>query len=163
VSSSDPDVCDQARWFAGQGPKHTPALLSGRRQNRTDNGEVHRTILRAKSAGDLLTQFHHPPTALGQVVGEGDAGIGQEPEHVLLAGTQSPSGSYPLELQTFLSISLMDASLRNARALRVRFSKSFANRRHRLSQASVRSTTQRRGRTSNPLTVSERLTISTLS
>ena len=34
----------------------------------------------------------------------------------------------------------------NARALRVRFSKSLANRRHRLSQAKVRSTTQRLGK-----------------
>ena len=37
----------------------------------------------------------------------------------------------------------------------------FANRRHRLSQAKVRSTTQRLGRTSKPWAVSERLTIST--
>jgi hypothetical protein len=51
----------------------------------------------------------------------------------------------------------------NAGALRVRFSKSLANRRHRLdrlSQAKVRSTTQRLGRTSKPGAVSERLTIS---
>ena len=55
----------------------------------------------------------------------------------------------------------MDASLMNARALRLRVSKSLANRRHRLSQAKVRSTTQRLGRTSKPCAVSERLTIST--
>jgi hypothetical protein len=36
-------------------------------------------------------------------------------------------------------------------AFRVRFSKSFAKRRQRLSHAKVRSTTQRRGRSSNPL------------
>jgi putative transposase len=36
-------------------------------------------------------------------------------------------------------------------------SKSLARRRLRLSQAIVRSTTQRRGRTSNPLAVSDRL------
>ena len=39
-------------------------------------------------------------------------------------------------------------------------SKSLARRRFRLSHASVRSTTQRRGRTTKPLAVSERLTIS---
>ena len=66
-----------------------------------------------------------------------------------------------MKLLSFLSIRRMEASLRNARALRVRFSKSFANRRHRLSQAKVRSTTQRLGRTSKPWAVSERLTIST--
>lgn len=60
----------------------------------------------------------------------------------------SPSGNYSLELLSFLSISRMDASLMNARALRVRFSKSLASRRHRLSQANVRSTTQRPGATS---------------
>ena len=38
-------------------------------------------------------------------------------------------------------------------------SKSLARRRFRLSQASVRSTTQRRGRTTKPLVVSDRLTI----
>ena len=74
---------------------------------------------------------------------------------------KSPSGNYSLELLSFRSIRRIDASLRNARALRVRFSKSLANRRHRLSQANVRSTTQRLGRILNPLTLSERLTIST--
>ena len=38
-------------------------------------------------------------------------------------------------------MSLIDASLMNARALRVRFSKSLASRRQRFSQARVRSTT----------------------
>src|ERR1700677_4565822 len=53
----------------------------------------------------------------------------------------------------------MDASLMNARALRVRFSKSLASRRHRLSQANVRSTTQRLGKILNSVTSSDRLTI----
>ena len=39
------------------------------------------------------------------------------------------------------------------------FSQSFAKRRHLPSHAKVRSTTQRRGRTSKPLALSERLTI----
>ena len=47
----------------------------------------------------------------------------------------------------------IEARRKNAKALRVRFSKSLANRRHRLSQAKVRSTTQRRGRTSKPFGV----------
>ncbi len=54
----------------------------------------------------------------------------------------------------------MDASLRKATALRLRFSQSLANRRQRLSQAIVRSTIQRLGWTTNPLTRSDRLTIS---
>ena len=54
-----------------------------------------------------------------------------------------------------------DASCRNARALRLRLSKSLARRRQRLSHAKVRSTTQRIGRTTKPLAWSERFTIST--
>ena len=64
-------------------------------------------------------------------------------------------------LHSFLSMRRMEDSLRNASALRLRHSQSLANRRHRPSQAKVRSTTQRRGSTTKPLAWSERLTIST--
>ena len=53
----------------------------------------------------------------------------------------------------------MEASLRKASAVRLRFSQSLASRRQRLSQAMVRSTIQRLGSVTNPLTRSERLTI----
>ena len=66
-----------------------------------------------------------------------------------------------LGLQSLLSIIRMDANRRNATAILVRFSKSFASRRHRFSQASVRSTTQRFGMITNPFVWSERFTIST--
>ena len=56
----------------------------------------------------------------------------------------------------------MEASLRKARALRLRFSQSLASRRQRFSQAIVRSTIQRLGNGTNPLARSERLTISVL-
>ena len=56
----------------------------------------------------------------------------------------------------------MEASLRKARALRLRFSQSLASRRQRFSQAMVRSTIQRLGSTTKPLIRSERLTISVL-
>ena len=46
----------------------------------------------------------------------------------------------------------MDASLMKASALRLRFSQSLASRRQRLSQAMVRSTTQRLGWTTKPFT-----------
>src|SRR2546421_12815524 len=52
----------------------------------------------------------------------------------------------------------IEASRRNASALRLRFSQSLASLRQRLSQAKVRSTTQRRGSTTNPFVRSERLT-----
>jgi hypothetical protein len=54
-------------------------------------------------------------------------------------------------LQSFRNMSRMDASRRKANALRLRFSKSLAKRRQRFSQAIVRSTIQRFGRTTNPL------------
>lgn len=47
----------------------------------------------------------------------------------------------------------------HACALAMDFSQSLASRRHRPSQAKVRSTTQRRGSSSKPLAMSERLTI----
>src|SRR6266436_5631579 len=55
----------------------------------------------------------------------------------------------------------IDARRKNASAFRLRFSQSLASLRQRLSQAMVRSTIQRLGNTTNPLTRSERLTIST--
>jgi hypothetical protein len=75
--------------------------------------------------------------------------------------TESPSEKSQLELLSFLTISRIEASLMNARALRFRFSKSLANRRQRLSHAKVLSTTHRLGRTLKPLTAFERLTMST--
>src|SRR5262252_1754195 len=63
-------------------------------------------------------------------------------------------------LQSFRSMRRIEASRRNASALRLRFSQSLASLRQRLSQAKVRSTTQRRGSTTNPFVRSVRLTIS---
>lgn len=57
-------------------------------------------------------------------------------------------------------IILMLAMRAQAVALSMERSKSLARRRQRPSQANVRSTTQRRGRTSKPLSASERLMIS---
>src|SRR6516165_11324831 len=54
----------------------------------------------------------------------------------------------------------IEASRRNASALRLRFFQSFASLRQRLSQAKVRSTTQRRGSTTNPFVRSERFVFS---
>jgi hypothetical protein len=54
-------------------------------------------------------------------------------------------------LQSFRSMRRMEASFKNARALRLRFSQSLARRRQRLSHAMVRSTIQRLGNCTNPL------------
>src|ERR1039458_2034166 len=63
-------------------------------------------------------------------------------------------------LQSFLSMRRMEARRRKASALWLRFSQSLASRRQRLSQAIVRSTIQRFGRTTKPLARSQRRTIS---
>src|SRR5271156_4723831 len=65
-------------------------------------------------------------------------------------------------LQSFRNMRRMEASLRKASALRLRFSQSLASRRQRFNQAMVGSTIQRLGNGRNPLTRSERLTISVL-
>ena len=62
-------------------------------------------------------------------------------------------------LQSFRNMRRMEASLRKARALRLRFSQSLASLRQRFSQPMVRSTIQRLGRTTKPLIRSERFTI----
>ena len=54
----------------------------------------------------------------------------------------------------------MWATKTHATALAIVASRSFPSLRHRPSQARVRSTIQRRGRTSNPLVASDRLMIS---
>jgi hypothetical protein len=65
-------------------------------------------------------------------------------------------------LHSFRNMRRLEASLRKARALRLRFSQSLASRRQRFNQAIVRSTIQRLGNGTNPLARSERLTISVL-
>src|SRR5260370_15325199 len=55
-------------------------------------------------------------------------------------------------LQSFLSMRRIEARRKNASAFRLRSSQSLASLRQRLSQAMVRSTIQRLGKTTNPLT-----------
>jgi hypothetical protein len=54
-------------------------------------------------------------------------------------------------LQSFRSMSRIEARRKNASAVRLRFSQSLVSLRQRLSHASVRSTIQRLGSTTNPL------------
>src|SRR5882672_8141485 len=55
-------------------------------------------------------------------------------------------------LHSFLSMRRIEARRKNASAFRLRFSQSLASLRQRLSHAMVRSTIQRLGKTTNPLT-----------
>ena len=63
-------------------------------------------------------------------------------------------------LASRLSASWMEASVTKVSRVVARFSKSLASRRLRPNQEKVRSTTQRRGKTTKPYTSSFRLTIS---
>src|SRR6266436_2907054 len=83
--------------------------------------------------------------------------IGQVSHTVLESVSKLDQG-----LQSFRSMRRMEASFKNARALRLRFSQSLARRRQRLSHAMVRSTIQRLGNLTNPLAWSDRLMISVL-
>ena len=62
--------------------------------------------------------------------------------------------------QSFLDIRRIEARIRKARAVLVRFSKSLARRRHLPSHAKVLSTTHLLGMTSKLIAASDRLTIS---
>jgi len=77
-------------------------------------------------------------------------------------GLESESKLFPKDqcLANRLVTSLMWAMSSQLSAERMDFSQSFANLRHLPSHAKVRSTTQRRGMTSKPFALSERLTIS---
>ena len=78
---------------------------------------------------------------------------GMDAGYIMLVGLAALESVSTLRqgLQSFRSMRRMEASFKNARALRLRFSQSLARRRQRLSQAIVRSTIQRLGNCTNPL------------
>ena len=45
--------------------------------------------LGAEATGDFLAEFHHPRILLGQIVGERHVGVGEEAQHILLAGAET--------------------------------------------------------------------------
>ena len=73
----------------GQGIDDVPALLFRGRDEGADDGEIAGPRFGAEATGDFLSELHHAGGLLGQVVREGDAGIGQETQHVVLTGAQS--------------------------------------------------------------------------
>src|SRR5215213_8065264 len=79
----------QVLGIAGQCLEQIPPLLPRGREERADHGKVSGTSFGAEAAGDLLPQLHHPPVALGQVVGEGPPWVGEKAEHVLLTGAET--------------------------------------------------------------------------
>src|SRR5450432_2795353 len=100
---------------------------------------------RYRSAGGRrhhLAQRCHPVAKrLGEAYARGPQSDRSESVRRLQAG-----------LHSFLSMRRIEARRKNASAFRLRHSQSLAKRRQRLSQAMVRSTIQRFGKTTNPLT-----------
>ena len=96
--------------------------------------------------GDLATRTAN----LKAIFTLGAAGYGID----LLAGIVALESVRRLQagLQSFLSMRRIDARRKNAKAFRLRHSQSLAKRRQRLSHAMVRSTIQRLGKTTKPLT-----------
>src|SRR3954452_24445916 len=87
--SGQPEARNQVSGIAGQGLEQVPALLSRSREERADHGEVLGTSFGAEAAGDLLSQLHHPPVALHQIVAEGHPWVGEKAEHVWLTDTEA--------------------------------------------------------------------------
>ena len=98
---------------------------------------------------------HNTVISIAKLLGQSGYIIYERPYDCLESVQEHQEG-----LQSFLSMRRIEAKRKKASALTFRFSQSLASRRHRLSQAIVRSTIQRFGRTAKPLARSERLTIS---
>ena len=80
---------------------------------------------------------------------------------IVARNVKSPSEKFILDCKAFAASGGLTQVGGTPGQLRLRFSKSLARRRQRLSHAKVRSTTQRIGSTTKPLAWSERFTIST--
>ena len=172
-----PDVSDLQRIVldALEGDNH--ALLVHQLQNNNLEGALSRirriaTLISGEETVDGLTaiEAEELDKSICQQIARALSIDTGENHPVICLAAWAARASYhlPLEsvrrlyvgLQSFRSMSRMDASLMKASALRLRFSQSLASRRQRLSQAMVRSTTQRLGWTTKPFTRSDRLTIS---
>ena len=67
-------------WGKGERLVDVEALLSGRRNHGSEAGEVGGALRGSEAAGDFGLHLHHPQVLFGEVVGEGNREIGEEPE-----------------------------------------------------------------------------------
>ena len=143
--------------------------------SNTSRSDVMRLRVRCGWDGMKGSFMHHPspsqgaciahPASVMMTAGEGCPGhsispyLSQNTKNLIAAYTQPQSQFQPFSEsvrkvihfeQSLRSMRLIEASLRNASALRDRFSKSLASLRLRPSHANDRSTTQRLGKTSKP-------------
>src|SRR5260370_34629419 len=72
-----------------QGGQHSETLLAQRREIASDAAEGHSASRRAKTAGDLLLDLHHPDIALREAVVERHGEVVQEQQYRLLVRRQT--------------------------------------------------------------------------
>src|ERR1700740_1766645 len=80
--SGQPQVGDERGWIDGQCLEQVPLLIASGGDERADGGEVFGTLLGPEPARDFLPQFHHPPVALCEIIGEWHRRVGQEAKNV---------------------------------------------------------------------------------
>ena len=65
------------------------ALFGGRCDDRSQGCEGVSALGGAEAAGDFHFQFHHPERRLGEIVGEGNLEVDQEPQPVVFEPVQA--------------------------------------------------------------------------
>ena len=85
---SELQVDGQSFGGEGQGLEDVEALLSGRRDDGAQAGEVGGALWGSEAAGDFGLHFHHPQVLFGEVIGEGNREIGEEPEGRVFEGLE---------------------------------------------------------------------------
>src|SRR5260370_8696442 len=79
-------MADQSLFQGGQ---HSETLLAQRREIASDAAESHSDSRRAKTAGDLLLDLHHPDIELREAVVERHGEVVQEQQYRLLVRRQT--------------------------------------------------------------------------
>src|SRR5258708_28974073 len=79
-------MADQSLFQGGQ---QSETLLEQRREIASDAAEGHSASRRAKTAGDLLLDLHHPDIALREAVVERHGEVVQEQQYRLLVRRQT--------------------------------------------------------------------------
>jgi hypothetical protein len=75
--------------LGGQGLEDVPAALSGGGDHGAERGEVLSGFESPEGAGDFHLHLHHAQSLFGEVVGEGNGEVGEEPQHIVFEPVQS--------------------------------------------------------------------------
>ena len=79
----------------GEGAKEVPALFAGGGQNRAERGKGLGSSLGAEAAGDFLFDLHHTQVLLSLIISKRHVGMGEEAQHVVLAGLEAQEQVMP--------------------------------------------------------------------